>query len=163
MGATGSRQFVGSYLAQAVCMQGRFEETEHLALSVEQLDPSFAVEVAFTRCARAKAIAELGRVEEGERLACEAVALLDRTDFLIDRAHARMGLAEVLRLAGRPKEATQVVREALQLHEQKGNIVSAKRVSSSPNSRANGPCSGPVPTSCTNSCFGCQLENKSPV
>ena len=33
--ATGSLQVVGSYLAQAVCMQGRFEESERLALSIE--------------------------------------------------------------------------------------------------------------------------------
>jgi len=56
------------------------------------------------------------------------VALIDQTDFLIDRAEARMDLAEVLSLAGRQDEAARVLVEARQLHEQKGNVVSAERV-----------------------------------
>jgi tetratricopeptide (TPR) repeat protein len=127
LGATASLQVVGSHLAQAVCMQGRFEEAERLALAVEQLDPASVVEVAFARSARAKAIAALGRVEEGEGLAREAVALVDQTDFPIDRADARMDLAEVLLLASRPNEAAEVLQEALRLYEQKGNLVSAER------------------------------------
>jgi tetratricopeptide (TPR) repeat protein len=127
LGATASLLVVGSHLAQAVCMQGRFEEAERLALAVEQLDPTSVVEVALARCARAKAIAALGRAEEGERLAREAIALIDQTDFLGDRADARMDLAEVLRVAGRFDEAAQVLEEDLCLYEQKGNLVSAER------------------------------------
>jgi tetratricopeptide (TPR) repeat protein len=127
LGATASLQVVGAHLAQAVCMQGRFEEAERLALAVEQLDPTSVVEVAFARCARAKAIAALGRVEEGEALAREAVALVDQTDFPIDRADARMDLAEVLVLAGRSDEAAEVLQDGLRLHEEKGNLVSAER------------------------------------
>lgn len=93
----------------------------------QQLDPNSVVEVAFARCARAKAIAALERVEEGERLAREAVALVDQTQFPIDRADARMDLAEVLVLAGRPDDAAEVLQDALHLHEQKGNLVSAER------------------------------------
>ena len=126
-GGAGYLQVTGCYLAQAVCMQGRFEEAERLALSVEQLDATSIAEVANARWARARAVAGLGRTEEGERLAREAVALIDRTEYLVDRAEARMGLAEVLRLADRPDEAAEVLEEALQLHEQKGNIVSAGR------------------------------------
>jgi class 3 adenylate cyclase/tetratricopeptide (TPR) repeat protein len=127
MGATGGLQVGGSYLAQAVCMQGRFEESERLALAVEQLDPTSVVEVAKARCARAKAVAGLGRTEEGERLASEAVTLIDQTDCLMDRADARMDFGEVLLRAGRPDEAVDVLDEALRLHEQKGNIVSTER------------------------------------
>jgi tetratricopeptide (TPR) repeat protein len=127
LGATGELQVVGLYLAQAVCSQGGFEETERLALAVEQLDPTSVAEVALARCARAKAIAQLGRVEEGERLAREAAALIDQTEFLVDRADARMDLAEVLQVAGRYDEAAQVLKEALRLHEEKGNLVSAER------------------------------------
>jgi class 3 adenylate cyclase/tetratricopeptide (TPR) repeat protein len=127
LGATGSVQVVGSYLAQAVCTQGRFEEAESLALTVEQLDPTGVAEVALARSVRAKAIAALGRMEEGELLARQAVALIDQTEFPVDRADMRMDLAEVLRLAGRPDEAAQALMEALRLHEQKGNLVSAER------------------------------------
>jgi len=126
-GATGYLQIVGSHLAQAVCMQGRFEEAERLALLVEHLDPTSVAEVADARRARAKAVARLGRTDEGERLARAAVALIDRTEFLIDRADARMDLAEVLLVAGRSHEAAQVLEKALHLHEDKGNLVSAER------------------------------------
>ena len=108
-------------------MQAGFEEAERLALSVEQLDPTSVAEVANARWARARAVAGLGRAEEGERLARKAVALIDRTEYLVDRAEARMGLAEVLLIVGRSDEAAQVLGQALRLHEQKGNLVSAER------------------------------------
>jgi class 3 adenylate cyclase/tetratricopeptide (TPR) repeat protein len=127
MGAKTQLQVVGSYLARAVTMQGRYEEAEQLARSVEGLDPTGIAEIALARGARANAAAELGRVEEGVRLAHEAVTLIDRTDFLIDRADARMDLAGVLRTADRPDEAAQQLEEARRLHEQKGNVVSAER------------------------------------
>jgi tetratricopeptide (TPR) repeat protein len=127
LGATGQLQVVGSYLAQAVCKQGRHDEAERLALAVEQMDPSSVAEVALARCARAKAITQLGRVQEGEQLAWEAVALIDQTEFLIDRAGARMDLAEVLLVAGHSDEAAPVLSEALRLHEEKGNLVSAEK------------------------------------
>jgi hypothetical protein len=66
-------------------------------------------------------------MEEGERLAREAEALTDQTDFPVDRADARMYLAEVLLLAGRHDEAAEVLQDALRLHEHKGNLVSAER------------------------------------
>jgi class 3 adenylate cyclase/tetratricopeptide (TPR) repeat protein len=126
-GATAYLQVVGSYLAQAVCMQARFEEAEHLALSVEQVDPTSFAEVANARWARGWAVAGLGRTEEGERLAREAVALIDRTEYLVDRAEARMGLAQVFLIAGRSNEAEHELEEALRLHEQKGNIPATER------------------------------------
>jgi tetratricopeptide (TPR) repeat protein len=96
-------------------------------LSAEQLDPTSVAEVANARWARARAVAGLGRIEEGEQLAHEAVALIDQTEYLVDRAQARMALAEVLLAAGRSDQAAHALQEALRLHEQKGNLVSAER------------------------------------
>jgi tetratricopeptide (TPR) repeat protein len=129
IGAKTQLQVVGSYLAQALTMAGQYEEAERLALSIEQLDPTGIAEIALARSARAKAVARLGRVEEGEHLAAEAVSLIDRTDFLIDRADIRTTRGEVLLLAGRLDEALPVLGEARRLHEEKGNIVSADWVS----------------------------------
>ena len=84
------------------------------------------VDVAYARSARAKASAALGRVKEGERLAREAVSLID-TGFLVDRAEARIELADVLLVAGGSDDARQVLDEALRLHEQKDNVVLAER------------------------------------
>jgi class 3 adenylate cyclase/tetratricopeptide (TPR) repeat protein len=127
LGAKTQLQVVGSYLAQALTMQGRYGEAAELALDVEALDPTGIAEIASARCARAKAAARLGRTDEGEELARSAVALVDRTDFLIDRADARMDLAEVLGVAGRRDEAADQLRRALELHEEKGNAATASR------------------------------------
>jgi tetratricopeptide (TPR) repeat protein len=128
MGAKGQKQAVGVYLAQAAYLRGKYEEAERVALESEELDPFAIGMVTVALCARAKAVARLGRADEGEQLARKAVALIDQTDFLIDRGDARMDLAEVLHLSGRFDEARELLREALQLHEQKGNLVSAERV-----------------------------------
>jgi thioredoxin-like negative regulator of GroEL len=60
-------------------------------------------------------------------LAREAVALIDQADFRIGRADARMDLAQVLLVAGRPDEAAEVLQDALRLHEEKENVVSTER------------------------------------
>ena len=52
-----------------------------------------------------------------------AVALASETDFLVLHGDALMDLAEVLLTAGREAESVPVVQEALQLYEQKGNVV----------------------------------------
>ena len=51
--------------------------------------------------------------------------MIDETDFIIDRGDARIGLAEVLELAGRRDEAIAVARDALDLYEAKGNVLQA--------------------------------------
>jgi tetratricopeptide (TPR) repeat protein len=126
-GARADLGIVGTYLAQALYLQKRYEEAEHLALSIEEIDPPAILEGAYARSTRAKAIAKLGRVEEGEQLARKAMALIDRTDFPIDRGNVRMDLAEVLVMAKRPAEAAHLLGEAVRLNEEKGNIVSAQR------------------------------------
>ena len=127
LGGTAQLQVVGSYLARALQLQGRWEEAERLAADVERLDPTGIAEIASARCTRGKAAASLGRVDEGVRLARAGLEMIDSTDFLLDRADARMDLAEVLRLAGRGEEADALLDEARLLHEQKGNAVSAAR------------------------------------
>jgi class 3 adenylate cyclase/tetratricopeptide (TPR) repeat protein len=78
---------------------------------------------ALWRCAEAKLLARRGQFDEAERLAREGVALSDRSDELNNRAEVRMGLVEVLRLAQRPDEAIRVLEQALELYDQKGNLV----------------------------------------
>jgi tetratricopeptide (TPR) repeat protein len=79
---------------------------------------------------RAKAIANGGRLAEGEQLAREAVALAQDTDDINLHGDALMALAEVLRLAERPDEAAPFIDQALRLYEQKGNLVSAGKARS---------------------------------
>ena len=76
---------------------------------------------------QAKLLARQGNFGEALALARAGVRLSAPTDYLELRARALMDLAEVLRLAGRTDEALPVVRQALQLFERKGNVVSAAR------------------------------------
>ena len=73
-------------------------------------------------------LARRGELEEGERLAREAVALAAETDMLNMHADALVDLAEVLALAGGRTPAE--LEQALALYERKGNLVMAERTRS---------------------------------
>jgi hypothetical protein len=66
-----------------------------------------------------------GRFEDVERTAREQIAIIDETDFIVDRSDARIGLAEVLEVAGRRDEAQAAATDALGLYEAKGNVLQA--------------------------------------
>ena len=58
----------------------------------------------------------------------EAVARVDRTDFLFDRGTVHTDRGETLRLLGREDEALSAFDEAIRLFDQKGDRVSAERI-----------------------------------
>jgi hypothetical protein len=62
---------------------------------------------------------------QGAELASKAVALADATDRLNQRAKARVDLGEVLRVAGRDREAEFAFEEARRLFQSRGNTVGA--------------------------------------
>jgi predicted ATPase/DNA-binding SARP family transcriptional activator len=114
-------------LAQVLYGQGRddealrFSEIGEDATARDDLAPQVQ-----WRAVRAKLLARAGDVDEGERLAREAVALAEGTpDFLLLRADALSDLAEVLAARGDAAPAVQPLEKALELYEQKGNVVSA--------------------------------------
>ena len=76
---------------------------------------------------RALALARLGRLEEAETLAREAVGYAEGTQFLGYHAEALLVLAEVLRLVGRPADAVTALEEAAGVFDLKGNVVSAAK------------------------------------
>jgi len=115
-------------LAEAVCAQGRDEEAEELTIaSEESADTEDAYSHAFLRCVRAKVLARRGDTKASEQLARESVALADTTDFPDLRWHTRIGHAGILRLAGREDEAKAVLGEAIDIAEEKGSLVGARR------------------------------------
>jgi predicted ATPase/class 3 adenylate cyclase len=119
---------VAPALAEAFYEQERDDEALHLTerWSAERLTvPEDADAHVHWRRVRAKLLARRGDVNEAERLAREATAIAARTDFLDLRAQAVSDLAEVLSLAGRPDEAAAARREAIRLHEEKGNVAAA--------------------------------------
>jgi class 3 adenylate cyclase/tetratricopeptide (TPR) repeat protein len=128
----GERAFVSSLaarLAEVLHQQGRLDEAARLVdRSQETAAPDdIAAEIAW-RTIRAKILATTGHVEDAEVLARRAVSLAGKTDWSNDHAAACVGLGEVLHKRGRPREAETAMREALALHEAKGNIVASEGV-----------------------------------
>jgi predicted ATPase/class 3 adenylate cyclase/DNA-binding winged helix-turn-helix (wHTH) protein len=115
-----------AYLAQALLAQRREQEAERFA---ERSDVLAAADDLLTqivwRGVRARTLAGRGRLEEAERLAREAVALAERTDFINHKGDALVDFAIVLRHGGRLEHARAALADGLSLYQQKGNTVAA--------------------------------------
>jgi tetratricopeptide (TPR) repeat protein len=108
-------------LAEAVCLQGRYDEAEEYAEATAAAAIEHDLEPASRwRSVRARVHAHRGELEEAERLAREAVEILAATDWLAEHGDALVVLADVLELAGRTAEVLQLLEEALALYERKG-------------------------------------------
>jgi class 3 adenylate cyclase/tetratricopeptide (TPR) repeat protein len=111
---------------QALVALGRNEEAEEWLERGRADAPSDErIPQMLWRQARAKILARRGELEEGERLAHEAVTLGAETDMRNAHAGALLDLAEVLELAGRDPRPE--LERALALYEQKGNLVMTER------------------------------------
>jgi class 3 adenylate cyclase/tetratricopeptide (TPR) repeat protein len=118
-------------LAEAVYAQGRFAEAEQLTERAEAAsahDPSDRDSQFRWRAVRGKAHARRGESDTAEKLAREAAALVQETDWVNSRAGVQLDLAEVLQVAGRDDEARSCLKEALRLFEEKENLVAAARI-----------------------------------
>ena len=69
---------------------------------------------------------QIGNRDAAVILIGEAVDLLRRTDSVVAQAETLVDLAEVLRLAGRRKEADDVLEGAVELFEAKGNVAAVE-------------------------------------
>ena len=124
MGETASRSTIAAHLADALHRRGDDEEAERYALVSEEIGSKDDVaNESFWRAARARILAARGDLAEAERLAREAIAVSDTTDFMEMRAEAREALATVCAAAGRGDEARRALESALELYEHKGNLV----------------------------------------
>jgi class 3 adenylate cyclase/tetratricopeptide (TPR) repeat protein len=114
-------------LAEAVYLQGRYDEAEQLTRATENASGSEDVfSHVLWRSVRAKVLARRGLFSEGERLAREMAALAEETDFLHLRWHALQSQAEVLLLAGRTEDVGPLLNRATSFAERKGNLVAAR-------------------------------------
>ena len=75
----------------------------------------------------ARALAQARDMVKAERLAREAVALLEPTDAPNSKAEAQLTLAHVLELGAHGDEARELRLKALGLFEKKGNLVGVER------------------------------------
>lgn len=128
IGETGYLSTAVGYLAQVLYEQGRYEEAERFTRRGEETaaPDDFESQIHW-RSVRAKLMAQRGELRAAERLAREAVAIAEKTDFLNLHGSASMSLGEVLRIGGRADEAAKAIRRARDLYEQKENVVWAGR------------------------------------
>jgi len=127
LGETSNLSNIFAMLAQAVLAQDRVDEALRYTRLSERTSAKEDVSSQVQwRAARAKVLANLGRREEAEQLARGAVGLAGGTDFLILRADALIDLVHVLRGNGHDDRIA-AARSAIELYEQKGNVVSAGR------------------------------------
>jgi tetratricopeptide (TPR) repeat protein len=126
MEAQGYQATWSAWLARPLVDLGRHDEALELTRESEAMaaEDDITAQVPW-REARARVLARRGSLDEAERLALEAVAIAERTDWLNLQGDAYMSLAEVLRLAGRTSEAMVAAAEAAERYERKGNIVAA--------------------------------------
>jgi class 3 adenylate cyclase/tetratricopeptide (TPR) repeat protein len=128
IGERGRLSALTAMLADALLALGRADEALRATEEAEaNSGPEDVSSQASWRQVRARVLARRGRIEEAERLAREAVRMLEGTQALAWHADALRDLAEILRRAERPDQAASVLRRALRLYEQKGDVVAAER------------------------------------
>ena len=127
---SGERGFLSTsagMLAQAYEALERLREAEEWAERARDLGTSDdVITQALWRQVKAKVCAARGAHDEGERLAREAVSILDASEMLEGQASAYADLGEVLRRG--EKDPTPALEEALARYERKGNLVMAARM-----------------------------------
>ena len=116
-------------LGRELCALGRFDEAEQLARRGRELGEEQDA-ACQARWRQVQALVHAHRAEHGEaqRLAREAVAIMERTDGLNFQGAALCDLADVLRVAGHGHEAAAALAEATDRYDRKGNVPMARQV-----------------------------------
>ncbi len=129
IGETGFRSTTGGILAEALAATGEDEQAEAILDQVSRLAQADDIDPQIRlRMLRARLLAKRGELAEAERLAREAVAIVDATDYIDLGGDAHLALGDVLAAAGRDDEAASELRAALERYERKGNLVRAGQV-----------------------------------
>jgi ATP/maltotriose-dependent transcriptional regulator MalT len=122
------RARIAACLAHVAYEAGREQEALELAELAERAAAPDDVRTQVEwRTARAKVLAKDGRTDQAKVVARQAVQLAEQTDLIELRAGALLDVAEVLRLFGRPNEASPFARKARRMLERKGAHASAAR------------------------------------
>ena len=117
---------VAAFLAEALYMQGKLAESEHWAnVSARTAGSDDREAQADWRCVQAKLLARQGRFDEAEAMGREALEIVDRTGESDHKGDAYIDFAEICRLAGKPAEEQEALRQAIGWYDAKGNLVMA--------------------------------------
>jgi tetratricopeptide (TPR) repeat protein len=129
LGQKGALSTVLLLLGEAYYELGRLDEADATVMRAVELGASDDIfNQILWRQIRAKVLAQHGEPAEAERLAREAVAIAEETEWLNDQARAYADLGEVLALNGRAREAADAFGEALARFERRENLAMAARV-----------------------------------
>jgi class 3 adenylate cyclase/tetratricopeptide (TPR) repeat protein len=128
LGETSVLSTSAALLARTLEHAGQLDEAEEqTVLSERNASRDDLASQTTWRGVRARVLARRGEFERAQQLAREAVAIANRTDFLVWRGEALLDLAEVNRLAGDSASFVRAAKEALRLFETKGHVVLAER------------------------------------
>jgi class 3 adenylate cyclase/tetratricopeptide (TPR) repeat protein len=126
-GEQGFRSTMVGLLAEALCLQGRFDEADECAQMTADLAMEDDFEPKFRwRVVRARVLAHRGTFDEAEKLAQEAVEIVEQTDWYLHRGQALSSLGQVLELGGRAEDARAAYERALEEFERKDALVDAE-------------------------------------
>ncbi len=128
IGDKATRSLATAWLADTLYAVGRYSEAERHVEMGEQLAvvDDYAANSKL-RSVRAKILARRGEFQRAKAAVEEAVGIADATDDLDSRGALWMDKAEVLQLAGEREGAASCLDRAIELLEQKGNVVMAGR------------------------------------
>jgi tetratricopeptide (TPR) repeat protein len=128
VGDTGARCTVDGMLADVLQRQGRLDEALPFAEESRAIAaPDDLDAQPRWRAALARILSAQGLHDAALEHARDAVALVESLDLLPLKAAVHDALGDVHAAAGRTDEAVAALERALTLHEQKGNVVSARR------------------------------------
>jgi ATP/maltotriose-dependent transcriptional regulator MalT len=121
------RSSVAARLATVTAQRGDLEAASHFADVAQELgeEDDLDTQVGW-RIARARIAAARGDAETAKALAADAVGLASATTDGLLRTDALSGQADVLEAIGDRESAGPPLREALELYEAKGDVVSAR-------------------------------------
>jgi predicted negative regulator of RcsB-dependent stress response len=129
MGETAFNSTITEILAQVLCDQGRYDEGESFAERSREMaaEDDFASQSGW-RMAEARILAHRGDGDEALRLADEAIAITETTDYLVWHGDAHETRGQVLEAAGRSDDAREAYETALEAYERKEAVVAAARI-----------------------------------
>jgi DNA-binding SARP family transcriptional activator/class 3 adenylate cyclase len=117
---------VAAFYARLLYVQGHYDRCEHYAaMSADAAADDDVASQLIIRGTRAKLAARRGEAPRAKELISGAMTLVAETDFLILHGDALRDRAEVLTILGRPEEAAEDVKRAIELYERKGVRVAA--------------------------------------